>query len=213
MGTETSSLLPLSLFQQAEHWFQRAQASLLGAIPCCQGCSACCTGIFPITRLDALELQRGLDMLPCGQRDAIITRARAQVAALESAYPDLRSKPSLDEWDDRMIDDMIEQFSDLPCPALAPDGTCGVYALRPITCRTMGIPTESDGMVQGACTVQTAVPIVRLSPTFRTEADRLAEHEAVGLAILKRADQGEGDEVLLPYGFLGEIMTPLPRQL
>ena len=54
----------------------------------------------------------------------------------------------------------------------------------------MGIPTESDGMVQGACTVQTAVPIVRLSPIFRIEMDRLAEHEAVDLSILNQ-DQTE----------------------
>ncbi len=202
MGTQASSCLPLPLFQQAEHWFRRAQASLLGAIPCCQGCSACCLGLFPITRLDALELQRGLDALPPLQRNAIITRARAQVAALESAYPNLRSKPALDGWDDRTIDDMVEHFSDIPCPALAPDGTCGVYASRPITCRTMGIPSESDGMVHGACTVQTAVPIIRLSPSLRTDADRLAEHEAVSLSILSRVQPDAGDELLLPYGFL-----------
>ncbi|MGZ8421441.1 MAG: YkgJ family cysteine cluster protein [Nitrospira sp.] len=202
MGPQASSSLPLPLFQQATHWFQRAQASLLGTIPCCQGCSACCIGIFPITRLDALELQRGLDALPSLQRDAIVTRARAQVAALEAAYPDLQSHPTLDGWGDGTIDDMVEHFADMPCPALAPDGTCGVYTFRPITCRTMGIPTESDGMVQGACTVQTSVPIVRLSPTFRTEADLLAEHEAVALSILGRAQPYAGEELLLPYGFL-----------
>jgi hypothetical protein len=36
-----------------------------------------------------------------------------------------------------------------------------VYEFRPITCRTMGVPVESDGMVHGACNVQTAVPIIR----------------------------------------------------
>ena len=194
MGTQASSSPPLPLFQQAEHWFRRAQASLLSAIPCCQGCSACCIGIFPITRLDALELQRGLDILPALERDAIVTRARTQVAALEAAYPNLQSKPALDDWDERAIDDMVEHFSDVPCPALGPDGTCGVYTSRPITCRTMGIPSESDGMVHGACTVQTSVPIIRLSPSFRTEADRLAEYEAVALSILSRAQPDAGDE-------------------
>lgn len=202
MGTPESSSPSLPLFQQAELWFRRASASLLGAIPCCQGCSACCVGLFPITRLDALELQRGLARLPPLRREAIVVRARAQVTLLESAYPTLQSNPALDSWDDRVIDGLVEQFSDIPCPALSPEGTCDVYPFRPITCRTMGIPTESDGMVQGACTVQTAVPIIRLSPTFRTEEDQLAEHEAVCLAILSRAHPDEGDELLLPYGFL-----------
>jgi Fe-S-cluster containining protein len=202
MGTPASSSSALPLFQQATHWFQRAQASLRGALPCCQGCSACCIGMFPITRLDALELQRGLIALPSLQRDVIVTRARAQVSALEAAYPDLLSQPDLDKWDDGTIDEMVEHFADVPCPALAPDGTCDIYAFRPITCRTMGIPPEFDGMVQGACTVQTAVPIVRLSPIFGKEMDRLAAHEAVALSILDRDQTNSGDEMFLPYGFL-----------
>ena len=202
MGTSESSSLSLPLFQQADHWFRRASASLLGAIPCCQGCSACCIGLFPITRLDALELQRGLDRLPPLQREAIVARARSQVAVLESAYPILESNSALDSLDDRMIDGLVEQFSDLPCPALGADGRCGVYAFRPLTCRTMGIPTESDGMIQGACSIQTSVPIIRLSPTFRIEENQLAEQEAVHLAILSRAHPDAGDELLLPYGFL-----------
>ena len=202
MRTSASSSLPLPLYQQADRWFRRAAASLLGALPCRQGCSACCIGLFPITRLDALELQRGLDELSPSRREAIEARARLQVEVLESAYPALKSTPALDSWDDHIIDHVVEKFSSLPCPALTFDGTCDVYAFRPITCRTMGIPNESDGMVQGACSVQTAVPIIRLSPTFRDEETRLAEQEAVGLAILSRSRPDNGEELLLPYGFL-----------
>ncbi|MCC2641941.1 MAG: hypothetical protein K0S45_2354 [Nitrospira sp.] len=202
MGARTSSHVPLPLFQQAEQWFQRAQAALLGAIPCRRGCCQCCTGTFPITQLDALELQLGLDTLPSMERDAIVTRARAQIATLETAYPVLRSRPGLDEWDDRTVDEVVERFSELPCPALTADGACGMYAFRPMTCRTMGIPIESDGLVQGPCAVQTAVPIIRLMPSLRIDEDRLAEDEAVSLSILRRAKSASGEELLLPYGFL-----------
>lgn len=202
MGTSESSFPSLPLFQQAEQWFRRASASLLEAIPCCEGCSACCVGLFPITRLDALELQRGLASLSSLRREAIIARARTQVTALESAYPNLQSNPALDSWDDGLIDAMVERYSNVPCPALLSDGTCGVYSFRPITCRTMGIPTESDGTVQGACTVQTAVPIIRLSSALRAEEIQLAENEAAHLAILGRAQPDGGEEILLPYGFL-----------
>lgn len=204
MGTDVSSPLPLPLplFQQASHWFRRARASLLGAIPCGQGCCQCCIGIFPITRLDALELQRGLATLPPARKDTIVTQAREQIASIEAAYPALQSKPGLDSWADTTIDDMVEHCANLPCPALAADGSCSLYAFRPITCRTMGIPGESDGMVHGACTVQTAVPIIRLSPSLRMDSDRLAEDEAVALSILHRVQPEAGDELLLPYGFV-----------
>lgn len=193
---------PLPFFQQASHWFRRAQASLLDALPCSQGCCKCCIGIFPITQLDALELRRGLNLLPPDHKTAIVTRAREQIASLELAYPDLRSTPNLDEWADSRIDAIVEHFGNLPCPALSADGRCSVYAFRPITCRTMGVPVESDGMVHGACEVQTAVPIIRLSPSLRAEHDYLAEDEAVALSILRQAQPEKGDELLLPYGFV-----------
>lgn len=202
MGTTASSPHPLPLFQQAEDWFQRARASLLGQLPCGRGCCECCTGIFPITRLDALEIQRGLNELTSALAHPIVTRARKQITVVETAYPRLKSKPALDGWADDTIDEMVERFAHVPCPALEADGTCGIYPHRPITCRTMGIPVESDGIVHGACAVQTEVPIVRLSATLRRDADRLAEREALYLSILRRAQSSGDDEILLPYGFV-----------
>lgn len=198
----TPSPLPLPLFQEAEDWFKRARASLLGALPCGRGCCECCTGIFPITRLDALEIRRGFTEVPETIKHAIIGRAQAQIATIEAAYPMLTSNPSLDEWADHTIDEMVEQFAHLPCPALGTDGSCSVYAYRPITCRTMGIPNESDGMVHGACAVQTAIPIVRLSPALVSDVTRLAGQEALSLSILQRSESQAGDEILLPYGFV-----------
>lgn len=202
MGTEVSSLLRASLLEEASLWFRRARASLLEAIPCGQGCCACCVGLFPITRLDAQELRLGLDTILPPQRTSIIVRATSQVDMIEASYPRLRSTPCLDEWDDTTLDAMIEQFAELPCPALGTDGSCLVYAFRPVTCRTMGIPTESNGIVEGACTVQTAVPIIRLAPTLQAESVRLAEHEAAALLVVGQDQAQPGDELLLPYGFL-----------
>jgi Fe-S-cluster containining protein len=156
-----------------------------------------------------LELQRGLATLPKPARDAIITRAQAQVSALETVYPALKIAPALDRWDDQTIDDMGERFADLPCPALMPDGNCEVYKFRPIACRTMGIPGESNGVVEGACTVQTAVPIIRLSSSLRAEEGRLAEDEATSLSIVRQAQSVGGDELPLPYGFVTNRDSPL----
>lgn len=202
MGTDVSSPLRTSLFESASLWFRRARASLLEAIPCGRACCECCIGIFPITRLDAQELRRGLDALAPTQREAIVARATNQVGLIEASYPSLRSTPCLDEWADSTLDAIAEQFADLPCPALGTDGSCLVYASRPITCRTMGIPTESNGMVEGACTVQTAVPIIRLSHSLQAESVRLAEYEAAALFVAGQVQSQRGDELLLPYGFL-----------
>lgn len=202
MGTDPASPLRLSIFEEASGWFRRARASLLEAIPCGRGCCNCCVGIFPITRLDAQELRLGLNTMPPAQREAIVARATHQIGVIEASYPRLRSTPCLDAWADTTIDAMVEQFAHLPCPALGENGTCHVYAFRPITCRTMGIPTESNGMVEGACTVQTAVPLIRLSPSLQAESVRLAENEAAALSAVGQNHLQAGDELLLPYGFL-----------
>ncbi len=196
-----------SLFHLADQWFDRARTSLGETLPCRQGCSSCCIGPFPVTQLDVLELRRGLALLPDEQRTAIQTRATEQVAELEQAYPVLQTDPSLDTWKDDAIDHLVAQFGDRPCPALQSDGSCGLYAFRPLTCRTMGIPTETDGVVQGACTVQTSVPIVRLSATLRGEEDEIAKQEGEALDVLRQVRPSMGEEVLLPYGFLPERAT------
>jgi len=193
--------VPSSLAEKTDRWFQRANASLLSQVPCRPGCASCCIGPFPITRLDVQLLQQGLALMPPGPREQIRSRAQAQIAAMESAYPKLTESPALDTWADCDIDRLVSQFPHFPCPALGPDNRCLVYDHRPLACRSMGIPTEEDGRVQGACGVQTFVPIVRLSRTLREEEDHMARLEAAALTHAQQALGFEGDEVLLPYGF------------
>jgi hypothetical protein len=71
----------------------------------------------------------------------------------------------------------------------------------------MGIPTEDRGLAQGACEVQTFIPIVRLRSSFREEEDRLAQEEAASLETLRRTTGSMGEEVFLPYGFLAGRST------
>ncbi|HEX9742028.1 MAG TPA: YkgJ family cysteine cluster protein [Nitrospiraceae bacterium] len=194
------------LFVQSEQWFHRAHAALLGALPCRRGCSRCCIGPFAVTILDVAELQRGLPTLPEPILRNIESRARAQIATFESAYPRLAATPFLDEWPDSEIDQLATQFADLPCPALDADGACRIYPFRPLACRTMGIPVEADNLVQGACEVQTSVPLVRPSRATREEEQQLAGQEAAEIAAQRQTDQESGEEVLLVYGFLPDCM-------
>jgi len=196
------------LFARSEQWFHRAQASLLGALPCRRGCHHCCIGPFAITILDAAELQRGLPTLPDETRKGIESRARMQATAFESAYPRLKTTPFLDTWPDSEIDRLASQFAELPCPALDRDGACLVYPFRPLTCRTMGIPVDRDGLTEGACDVQTATPLIRLTPSLREEEQRLAEQEAEDIAAFRETRPGAGEEILLAYGFLPDPVPP-----
>lgn len=66
----------------------------------------------------------------------------------------------------------------------------------------MGIPTEDRGLAQGACEVQTFIPILRLPSSFREEEDRLVQEETAALEALHLAGGAVGEEVFLPYGFL-----------
>lgn len=197
------------LFDRADHWFDRARASLLGVLPCQRGCCRCCVGSFVITILDVDALQAGLAALPSDTRLAIHERAKAQIAAMETAYPRLQHSRDLTGWKDDELDRLAERFADAPCPALAADGSCHVYMFRPLTCRTMGIPVEENGLVQGACEVQTAVPLIKVSSVLRRQEDDLAAQEAEALhtrrkALGRPATHDDVEEVLLAYGFLSE---------
>ena len=198
------SSIASSIFDRADHWFFRAKSSLLGGIPCGKGCSRCCIGPFAITVLDVEELQRGLQLIPVRKRKQIEEHARRQVADIEARYPHLATDPIVDNCPDGQIDQLVTQFADMPCPALENDGSCGLYEFRPVTCRTMGIPFETSGLVNGACDIQTFIPVVRLSRSLRTEEDELAEQEARQLERGRSRRALRGDEVLLPYGFIPE---------
>ena len=190
------------LLIRTDGWFSRVRAALHEQIPCHRGCCRCCVGPFAITALDAAELHRGLASLDEPLRRDIEARAASQTAAIEVEFPRLRRSPILDDWNDSELDTVAERFADLPCPALGSDGSCRVYPFRPLACRTMGIPIEEQGLVHGACEVQTAVPIVRLPRALREEESRLAEREAAEIEAVRRATRAHGEEILLTYGFL-----------
>ena len=192
---------PAPLYRKTDHWFQRATAALLGEVPCRLGCTSCCIGPFPITLLDVHTLQQGLACLPPDHRHRIEQRAVEQTVAMETSFPQLTQTDLLDTWSDQDIDRLVTEFHHLPCPALETDGRCSVYQHRPLVCRSMGIPTEDQGLAHGACEVQTFIPIVRLPSSFREEEVRLAQEEAAALEALRRIIGSAGEEVLLPYGF------------
>ncbi|NJN69211.1 MAG: hypothetical protein HC801_02145, partial [Nitrospira sp.] len=123
---------PTPLFEKTARWFERAKASLFDNLPCRQGCSHCCVGLFSVTLLDRQEIQRGLQSLPSTDRKRIEDKAQEQAGQLRVAVPQLTANPFVDQWPDEELDGIMERFDALPCPALESDGRCGVYEYRPL---------------------------------------------------------------------------------
>lgn len=134
-------------------------------------------------------------------------KAREQVNQLSVVEPQLVRSPFVDHWSDNEMDRLSTRFDSLPCPALEPDGRCGLYEFRPLVCRSMGIPSDDGSTVTGACAVQTSIPLIRLSKSLREEEHVLAGIEAQQLTNLRMAFDIQGEELLLPHAFLSEIVT------
>jgi Fe-S-cluster containining protein len=121
---------------------------------CRPGCSECCRGPFPITRLDVWRLRRGLEELKRGdpsRATAVISRAAAATTRLAEGYPGDPANGRL-EAEEAELDLFFERHGALACPALDPEReTCDLYAWRPVSCRTYGPPVRFAGEQAPAC--------------------------------------------------------------
>ncbi|PLX79068.1 MAG: zinc/iron-chelating domain-containing protein [Desulfuromonas sp.] len=131
------------LLKGVDTWFGECCSRYGEQITCHQGCSACCRGLFEISLLDARLLQEGFNLLPAGIRNTCLRKATSRRDELTDLWPGfvhpyiLNRLPHAD-WQEMPEDDQT------PCPLLGPDGSCLVYAYRPMTCRLHGLPHVDD---------------------------------------------------------------------
>lgn len=92
-----------------------------GTIHCAKGCKGCCSLVVNCTAPEALAIAAVLTPL---QR----TRLYQQIPLLLTAAT---RASSLKEW--------LGAYRDQagPCPFLDPDGSCGIYQVRPLSCRSL----------------------------------------------------------------------------
>jgi Fe-S-cluster containining protein len=133
----------------------RASARSAGAwLACRPGCTKCCIGPFPVTRLDAWRLRRALGDL--ARRDAagaasLLRRARESAALLASGFPGDIATGELSD-DIEAEDRFFKRHESVPCPVLDPDsGLCVLYEARPVSCRTFGPPVRSGSVDLAPC--------------------------------------------------------------
>jgi Fe-S-cluster containining protein len=187
-----------------------AEASRLAGerLACAPGCSDCCIGPFPITRLDARRLRAGLERLAAeepARADAVRGRAERAVALLADDYPGDPASGRLEVAEAR-LDRFFERHAGLACPALDPaSGRCDLYAWRPVSCRTYGPPVRFGDELAPPCDLCFVGADESAVEACRVEPDRDGLEQAILAALGVRG--GEDWETLIAYALAGERAT------
>jgi len=171
-----------------------AVAALAGAeLACAPGCSECCHGPFPITRLDVWRLRRGLRELErCEPSRAarLRDRAREAVEILGDGYPGDRQSGNL-VADEAALDAFFDRHGALSCPALDPStDRCELYTWRPVACRTFGPPLRFGDELTPPCRLCFRQAGLELIEGCRMVPDDAGREES----LLRRLDVPPGDE-------------------
>lgn len=128
------------LLCEVDGWFAACLIAHPESISCSHGCSCCCRGLFDITLLDALYLQKGVQALPLSSHNLISNRSQKLLADLHGRFPAFGPPWLLNAIPEEQWDDIMPEEDETPCVMLADDGSCLVYEHRPMTCRLNGIP-------------------------------------------------------------------------
>jgi len=99
-----------------------------GEIFCSRGCSGCCNLVVNCTLTEAVAIAAVLDEGQAGEVDGYVERLRGVMQGVS----DLKEYLSL------------HRRSTNGCPLLQGDGACGIYALRPLSCRALLSTRESS---------------------------------------------------------------------
>jgi Fe-S-cluster containining protein len=173
-------------------------------LACRVGCTECCFGPFPITRLDARRLAAGLtDLATRDPQAAAAIRARAHEARrlLRREFPGDGEAGRLSE-DEAARQRFFARHGALPCPALDPhSGACQLYAARPLSCRTYGPPLRIGRERLPPCRLCFTEASPREVESCRVDVD--AEHlEDRLLKRLDRAGVRVGAETIVAYALI-----------
>lgn len=98
------------LARKVDAFFARVVGAYGGEMRCAAGCAECCAHHLTVSVVEAAAIAREIASFGAGDRARLKVRAES-----------LRD-------------------ADGPCPALEPDGRCGIYDARPLVCRSHGAP-------------------------------------------------------------------------
>ncbi len=143
---------------------------------CRSGCHSCCKPRITVNALEAEWLKRKLQEYPDEKKEALLKNER--------------SNP----------------FSGKRCLFLQKEGSCGIYELRPLVCRSHGAPLqwkEDENTYRDVCPLNfTGENIGELSPNDVMNLDTI---NALLSLLLQQSKLGEQRTELKPSSFLKEI--------
>jgi Fe-S-cluster containining protein len=100
-----------ALWHKVEAFFARVRERYPAELQCRAGCDGCCQRRLTVTAVEAAAIRGWLAALDQPERSAIAARAQASARHPQG-----------------------------PCAALQDDGRCGIYPVRPLVCRSHGVP-------------------------------------------------------------------------
>jgi Fe-S-cluster containining protein len=128
--------------EEIDSVFERMQELYPKEMQCDSGCNDCCSAIFYIQLIEAVNIGMGFRELPEFVQNRVIERAENSHRLNEELHQrivELREKGQMEALAELSI-------QRVPCP-LQEDGRCLLYNLRPVTCRLYGIPTLINGEI------------------------------------------------------------------
>ena len=150
-----------ALLAGLDDWFTAGRAAAgEGVVPCRRSCSACCHGVFDVSPADAALIAEGLAALPADERIALRLAAKEQLEEVADLLPGWPAPFDVDTLGEETFDALCDELADAPCPALATDGGCAIYAHRPATCRMTGLSMDAGraGTLDNECPIQDDFP-------------------------------------------------------
>ncbi len=119
----------IALYRQIDQAFNKVAVKFPHEFKCKIGCCDCCHAAFDISLIEAVTIKKAFNILGKKTKKYCIKRAKEASELWEQA---------------------IEKKADLsrvriPCPLLNRDNECILYKLRPVNCRSYGVPTEIHG--------------------------------------------------------------------
>jgi Fe-S-cluster containining protein len=134
-------------------WFDSVRRTQGDRMQCGRGCALCCHGLFDISLPDALELARGLALLPPAVFEEVRSKADETQRNILSSAPELKPPYFLKVLSDRKVDEVVANAHARRCPLLGSNNECLAYEYRPLACRLEGIPMvdSRDGLFGDWC--------------------------------------------------------------
>ncbi len=128
-GEETIYDELMNFFCSVDQTVEHVRRSHPGEWRCKKGCADCCHAVFDISFAESALIENAFRKLNRPIRRRIEKRA----------------KEALRLWNDMIASGRDPGKVRITCPLLDGNDTCLLYQVRPVNCRTYGIPVEING--------------------------------------------------------------------